>query len=187
MLRVHCQRALFCAMILGLGGCAGALSGFEPAREVVCLTSAKVTLKDAIDTAETRGGRAIAAHYHQDEELGCYSRKPGYYDVTLVSEGNIASVAVDASSREIVQGNGSGSALDRTILYFERLFGGEQTQKNRMAADTHLNLAKAIATAEKSSGRMALKAYLDSKNGKRGYTVKLVDRGKVLLAWVDEE
>src|SRR5258708_23852672 len=83
-----------------LGGCATALSEAEPSKDVFCVQRAPVSLKDALETAEKQGGRAVDAHFRQDEELGCLSNKPSHYEVTLLSGGALKTVDVDARSNQ---------------------------------------------------------------------------------------
>src|SRR6266852_6106359 len=84
-----------------LGGCATALSEAEPLKDVFCVQRAPVSLKDAVETAEKQsGGRAVDAHFRQDEELGCLTNKPSYYEVTLLSRGALRTVDVDARSNQ---------------------------------------------------------------------------------------
>ena len=61
---------------------------------------AQVSLRDAVQTAEKQGGRAVDAHFRQDEELGCLTDKPSYYEVTLLSRGALRTVDVDARSNQ---------------------------------------------------------------------------------------
>src|SRR5258708_32056471 len=83
-----------------LGGCATALADAEPSKDVFCVKRAPVSLKDAVETAEKQGGRAVDAHFRQDEELGCLTNKPSHYEVTLLSGGALRTVDVDAHSNQ---------------------------------------------------------------------------------------
>ena len=160
------------------------MSKFEPAREVICFASAKISLKDAVEAAEKQGGRAIEAHYHQADELGCLVNRPGYYEVTLLDQGNLISVAVDIHSNDVASRPSRGAFWDRTGQYLGKIFASDPADRARIASTVALKMPDAIATAEKASGR-AMKAYIDSKGGIPGYTVKLVESGKVRVAWVD--
>src|SRR5258708_18920668 len=105
-----------------LGGCATALSEAEPSKDVFCVQRAPVSLKDALETAEKQGGRAVDAHFRQDEELGCLTNKPSYYEVTLLSRGALKTVDVDAGSNVAqTRAREDGSILKRISKFLDRL------------------------------------------------------------------
>src|ERR1700704_3995055 len=92
-------RIFVLAAIPLLGGCATSLADAEPSKDVFCVQRAPVSLRDAVETAEKRGGgRAVDAHFRQDEEFGCLTNKPSYYEVTLLWRGALETVDVDARS-----------------------------------------------------------------------------------------
>jgi uncharacterized membrane protein YkoI len=158
-----------------LCGCGSLLSQWEPAREVVCLSYTKVSLKDAIVAAQTLGGMAIDAHYHQSRELGCVSDHLGYYDVKLLTQGRLISTAVDARSGAVAaprdERRWSGASLFSTNAPTAGLESALRSLKD------------AIELAENTGGQ-ALKAYLEMKDGRHGYTVKLVMRSRVRVVWI---
>jgi hypothetical protein len=47
-------------------------------------------------------------------------------------------------------------------------------------------MLQAIGIAERQGGK-AMVAWVEAKDGKSGYTVKLVERGRVRVTWVDGE
>ena len=175
--------ALLAAMLL-TSGCATLLAEAEPAKDVVCFQSAKVSLTDAILTAERQGGRAVAARYRQDEELGCLVNKPGEYDVTLLDRGALRTVAVDAKTRAIGSAEPRGTVFERTSRFLDRLFEHDSGKSARLAPEVTPGLLESIAIAERSGGK-AIKAHIDDKGGRLGYSVKLVNQGKTRTAWVD--
>src|SRR5258708_37235580 len=104
-----------------LGGCATALSEAEPSKDVFCVQRAPVSLKDALETAEKQGGRAVDAHFRQDEELGCLTNKPSHYEVTLLSGGALTTVDVDAGSNQAQSRPRDESILKRESNFLDRL------------------------------------------------------------------
>jgi hypothetical protein len=176
--------ALLLAVGVGFGGCTTTLAQFEPAREVVCFESTKVSLKDAVAAAEKQGGRVIDAHYHQADEMGCLVNKPGYYDVTLLDQGKVVSVTVDVHSSEVAVRSDPTTLWDRTGQYLGRIFARDPVPRARMASTMAMGMQDAIASAEKTRSGKTMKAYIDTRGGKPGYTLKLVERGRVRMAWV---
>jgi uncharacterized membrane protein YkoI len=181
---IHTQwlRIAAAAALLGLGGCEH-LGVFEPFREVACFEAAKVSLKDAIATAEAGDGRALDADYRQDEEMGCLQNDPGAYDITLLTGGRISTVSVDARTRAIGPREESGVM---TALLGASPFPGSPADMARMVPRLGIDISQAIDIAEQQGGK-AMVAWIEEKNGKAGYTVKLVERGRVRETWIDGE
>ncbi len=176
-------RTLSFAAIPLLVGCATALSDAEPSKDVFCVQRAKVSLKDAVETAEKQGGRAVDAHFRQDEELGCLSNKPSYYEVTLLSGGVLKTVDVDARSNQAQSRSSEDeSILKRISKFLDRLVEPAPPDAN-IAPHVRLSLPAAIARAEEPNAK-AVAAELEQKDGVVGYTVKLVENGRLKLAWV---
>jgi hypothetical protein len=176
--------ALLITSSLATAGCAYDLTEVEPYREVACFEAAKVSLRDAVEAAEIEGGRAIDAAYRQVREMGCLERDAGYYDVTVLIDDKLSLVSVDAASEQIVPRKQQGLGRDIGGQFFERLFEGSPEKHARAAARMQVHLHQAIDTAEKAGGK-AMEARADEKGGRAGYTLKLVDRGKLRLTWVD--
>jgi hypothetical protein len=164
-------------------GCAASLSQAEPLKDVFCVQRAGVSLKDAVETAEKQGGMAIDAHFRQDEELGCLTNKPSYYEVTLLSRGGLRTVDVDAHSNQAKnRPAGDQSILKRISQFLDRLV--ESAPPDASAAPrVRLSLPAAIDRAEEPNAK-AVAAELVQKGGMIGYTVKLVENGRLKLAWV---
>jgi uncharacterized membrane protein YkoI len=174
---------LVVATIPLLGGCATALSEAEPAKDVFCVQRAQVSLKDAVETAEKQGGRAVDAHFRQDEELGCLTNKPSYYEVTLLSRGALKTVDVDARSNMAeTRALKDQSILKRISRFLDRLV--ERDDPNtRLAPRVRLSMGAAIDRAEEPNAKVVA-AELEQKDGALGYTVKLVENGRLRLAWI---
>src|SRR5882672_11682029 len=100
-------------------GCATALSEAEPLKDVFCVQRAPVSLRDAVETAEREGGRAIDAHFRQDEELGCLTNKPSHYEVTLLSRGELKTIDVDAQSNQAQNRPRDESILKRVSNFLD--------------------------------------------------------------------
>jgi hypothetical protein len=181
MTRNHGLRIVAAAALLGLGGCEH-LGVFEPFREVACFEAAKVSLKDAIATAETGNARVLDVDYRQDEEMGCLHTNPGAYDVTLLIGGRIGTVSVDAATRSIGQREESGVM---TAL-LGNPFPGSPADMARIAPRLGIGISQAVGIAEQQGGK-AMVAWIEEKNKRAGYTVKLVERGRVRETWIDGE
>ena len=176
--------ALLITSSLATGGCAYDLTEVEPYREVACFEGAKVSLRDAVEAAELEGGRAIDAAYRQVREMGCLERDAGYYDVTVLIDGKLSFVSVDAASEQIIARKQQGFARDIGGQFFERLFEGSPEKHASAAARMQVHLHQAIDTAEKDGGK-AMEARAEEKGGRAGYALKLVDHGKLRVTWVD--
>ena len=176
--------AVVCALT-GTYGCALSPTEIEPYREVSCFQAAKISLKDAIEAAERNGGKAIEADYIQDKEMGCVSGEPGYYEVTLLSGRALTIVSVDARSKLV------GAPVDEATT--RGLFSGDILEKltelspaarASVVPKVSITLLEAIAIAEKGGGK-AMEADIDMNGAKPGYTIKLVEKGKLHMTWVD--
>jgi hypothetical protein len=169
---------------LAVAGCAVDLMEVEPYREVSCFEAAKISLRQAVEAAEIEGGQAIDAAYREVEEMGCLERNPGYYDVTVLIDGQLSLVSIDAASEQIAPRKEQGLMREVTGQFFERLFEGSPESRIPIAQRMKLHLHDAIDMAEKGGGK-AMEARAEEKNGKPGYTIKLVDHGKLRLTWVE--
>jgi uncharacterized membrane protein YkoI len=176
-------RILVLTAILLLGGCATPLSEAEPLKDVFCVQRAQVSLKDAVGTAEKQGGRAVDAHFRQDEELGCLTNKPSYYEVTLLSRGALKTVDVDARSNVAqTRAREDGSILKRISKFLDRLVERDAPDTS-LAPRIRLSMQGAIDKAEEPNAKVVA-AELEEKDGAIGYTVKLVENGRLKLAWI---
>ena len=176
--------ALLIASAIFVTGCALDPTEVEPYREVSCFEAAKVSLRDAVEAAEIEGGRAIDAAYREVREMGCLERDAGYYDVTVLIDGKLPLVSVDAASEQIVPRKEQGFEREIGGQFFERLFEGSPEKHAAAASRMTVHLHQAIDKAEKDGGK-AMEARAEEKDGHAGYTLKLVDHGKLRLTWVD--
>jgi uncharacterized membrane protein YkoI len=143
-----------------------------------------VSLKQAVETAEKRGGRAVDAHFRQDEELGCLTNKPSYFDVTLLSDGKLNTVKVDAHTNRVEPVEpGDASVWKRISRSLDRLFESGPSAPNA-APLVPVTLQEAVAMVEGPQTKV-IAAQLDQKNSRFGYSVKLVEDGKLRSTWVD--
>ena len=183
MIRAPVLAAMAIAL-LGFSGCAVDLTEVEPYREVSCFAAARVSLRDAVEAAEIEGGKAIDAAYRQVREMGCLEADAGYYDVTVLIGGQLSLVSIDAASEQINPRREQGFGREVGGQFFERLFEGSPQSRIPVAERVKMHLHDAISLAEKDGGK-AMEARVEEKGGKPGYTIKLVDRGKLRLTWVD--
>ena len=176
--------ALLIASSLATTGCAYDFTEIEPYREVSCFAAAKVSLRDAVEAAEAAGGRAIDAAYREVREMGCLERDAGYYDVTVLVDGKLSLVSVDAASEQISPRKEQGFMRDVSGQFLERLFEGSPEKHAEAAARMKVHLHQAIDKAEKDGGKV-MEARAEEKDGRAGYTLKLVDHGSLRVTWVD--
>ena len=166
--------------LLALSGCEHA-GIFEPFREVECLQRAPINLQLAVARAEAGGGKALDADYRQDEELGCERGKAGVFDVTLFANGTISVVSVDAATGVL------GAPEPENVM--NAIFGGGPRVEGSPAdmADMSLGmplaLGEAIRSAEQGGGK-AMAGWIEAKDGRPGYTLKVVERGRVNVIWL---
>ena len=181
-MRSPIRRILYCAALLLLTGCEHT-GVFEPFREVACFQAATVSLKDAIETAQGGDARALDADYRQDEEMGCLQNDPGVYDITLLTGGRITTVSVDAKTRQVGQRQVSGVM---TTLLGGNPFPGSPAAMTPMIPRLSIDMVQAIDLAERQGGK-AMVAWMEEMNGHAGYTIKLVQQGRVRETWIDGE
>ena len=166
--------------LLAVYGCAVSPLEIEPYREVSCFQGARISLKDAVEVAERNGAKAIDADYVQDREMGCVVGQAGYYEVTLLSQGRLNVVSVEARSGRVEPRLAAATSGDLV----EALFESSTAAKARMVPKVAMTLSQAITTAEKSGGK-AMEASIDMNGDAAGYAIKLVDKGKLRVAWMD--
>ena len=165
--------------LTGLSGCEHA-GVFEPFREVECVSGAQVSLKGAVAAAEADGSKALDADYRQDEEMGCIRGFPGVYDVTLLRNGKIDVVSVDARSAAL--GPRQEASVMNALLggHFE----GSHADMVPLIPKMRVAMTEAIDVAEQGGGK-AMSAWIEARDGKPGFTVKVVEKGRVRITWVN--
>jgi hypothetical protein len=167
--------------LTGLTACQH-VGAFEPFREVECIERAKFSLKDAITAAEARGGIVLDSNFREDEELGCLTNNPGAYDITMLGGAQLFVVSVDANSGTV------GPREQANVL--TALFGGgprfegSPSDMARIAPVMETTISQAVEIAQRGGGK-AMAAWVEAKNGRPGYTIKVVESGRVHVTWVD--
>lgn len=185
MTRFSFLSALVALAPVAICGCALNPTEIEPFREVSCFQAAKISLKDAIEAAERNGGTAIGGDYIQDREMGCIVGDPGYYEVTLLSGPKLTIVNVDARSKRV--GPPVDEATTRGLLsgdILEKLVEPSPTMRASVVPKVSITLLEAIAIAEMGGGK-AMEADIEMNGAKPGYTIKLVEKGKLHMTWVN--
>ncbi len=171
----------FCGLLI-LAGC-GHVGPFEPYREVTCFSTARISLTEAINKARGGMGRVLDADYRIDEELGCLVGDPGTYDITIYQDGRISDVTVNARTGEIGPREPAGVM---TALIGGHPFVGSHSDMVPLVPRLKLNMPEAIEIAERQGGK-AMVAWIEERNGKAGYTVKLAYEGRVRETFIDGE
>jgi uncharacterized membrane protein YkoI len=169
-------------IFLVLAGCEH-IGDLEPYREVSCFSAARVSLTEAINRARGGMGRILDANYRLDDEFGCILNDPGTYDITVYQDGRISQVSVNARTGEIGPREPAGVM---TALLRGEAFPGSHAEMVPLVPRLKINMPQAIEIAERQGGK-AMVAWIEEKNGKAGYTVKLVTEGHVRGTWVDAE
>jgi uncharacterized membrane protein YkoI len=172
----------FFAIFLFLTGCEH-FGIFEPSREVVCLEAAPVSLTDALITARAGNGRVLDADYRLDQELGCLQNDPGVYDITVFQDGRISAISVNARTGAV----GPREPADVvTSLIGGSPFPGSHAEMVALVPRLKIIMPQAIEAAQKQGGK-AMVAWIEVRNGRAGYTVKLVQQGRIHETWIDGE
>jgi uncharacterized membrane protein YkoI len=156
---------------------------FEPFREVSCFQAAKVSLTEAVNIARGGTGRVLDADYRLDEELGCLRNDPGTYDITVLVDGRISTVSVNALTGAI---GPRQPASVMTAIIGVTPFPGSHAEMVAVVPRLAINMPQAIEVAEQQGGK-AMVAWIEAMNGRAGYTVKLVQQGRVHQTWIDGE
>jgi uncharacterized membrane protein YkoI len=170
----------FIVALIGMTACEH-VGIFEPFREVECLQRAKVSLKEAIATAESSGGKALDADFREDEEMGCLGDNPGAYDITFLAGETISVVSVNARSG-VLGPREDASVMN--VLFGSARFEGSSVDMARSVPALGIGISQAITIAERQGGK-AMSAWIEAKDGMAGYTVKVVKNGRVRVTWVD--
>ncbi len=173
--------AISAISLMAVAACATHPGEFEPFREVSCFQAARVSLTEAIAAAEARGGKALDADYREDEEMGCLTNEPGVYDVTLLDRGTIRAVSVDARSGAV--GPQPESTVMNALLGSGPHVEGSPAEMALLMPTMTMGMTEAIQAAEQDGGKV-MSAWIEAKDGKPGYTVKLVQLGRVRVGWV---
>jgi len=169
---------------LAAAGC-GTFGHVEPYRDVVCFGRAKISLSDAIEAAgKANRGPVIDAEYNIAEEMGCERGNPGRYDLTLIEDGRLDRVSVDAGTGQLgplFHKKGPSGLMSFDTPAWPR---SEMRAGARNIAKAPITLLAAIA-ATKATGFNAMAAHVTTVNGKTDYAIELVEAGRVRMVYVD--
>jgi len=138
----------------------GAVQASESAvHEAQAISSAKVSLTDAIHMAETQGsGQAISAEYEFK------NGNPPYYEVKVLRNDGAKLTKYELSPN-------SGKVKEISNEEFQKLF---TRIKPASIQNAPTSLSRAISTAESRSGGKATDASVDRDGDQIQYTVKVV-------------
>ena len=151
-----------------------------------CLERAHVSLRQAITTVESEGGRVLDANFRQEQELGCLTGNPGLYDMTLLAGGRIMTVSVDANTGQ------TGPRVESSAmsaLLGALSFSGNRTVFNEAGMASLLprlttTMPEAVRMAEGNEGK-AMVVWIEINQGRAGYMIKVVRDGRVRKVWID--
>ena len=178
--------AFVAGVALAISGCVTTEQHVEPHRDVECFQRARVTLAEAIGTAErTQGQMVIDAEYNCAAELDCVRGNPGQYRVTLFTEGRLKHIGI-CPAAGVVQPVAEKGTF-RRILDLDFVFDwpeSEMLKSAPVAATAPFTMRDAIATAEATGGK-AMAAHVKSETGKASYIIELVDKGRMRVVSVD--
>jgi len=175
---------LYAGFVLTLAGLTACqhVGVFEPFREVECVERAKLSLKDAITAAEARGGIVLDSNFREDEEMGCLNNNPGAYDITMLGGTQLFVVSVDAASGNVASRQEANVLT--ALLGGGPRFEGSPSDMVRITPGMTTTISQAVDIAQQPGGR-AMAAWVEAKGGKPGYTVKVVENGRVRITWID--
>lgn len=178
--------AFAAGVVLALGGCATTEQHVEPHRDIECFQRARVSLAEAVGTAErSQGHMVIDAEYNCAAELDCLRGHPGQYRVTLYAEGRLNRVGI-CPATGIVQAPVEKGAIKR-LLDLDFVFDWPESEMLRsapIAATASVRMLDAIATAEATGGK-AMAAHVKTQSGKANYVIEVVDKGRIRVVSVD--
>jgi len=181
------RSAFLVASLLSLWGCATSQQHVEPHRDIECFQRARVSLTEAIRTAElSMGQMVIDAEYNCAAELDCVRGNPGQYRVTLFAAGRLNRIGI-CPATGVVQARAEKGAFMR-LLDLDFVFDwpeSEMLKSGPIAAAAPVTMQTAIATAEAMGGK-AMAAHVKSAGGgKANYVVEVVDNGRIRVINVD--
>ena len=157
--------AFAAGVLLALGGCATTEQHVEPARDIECFQRARVSLAEAVGTAEqSQGKMVIDAEYNCAAELDCVRGNPGQYRVTLYAEGRLNRIGI-CPATGIVQAPVDKGAI-RSFLDLDFVFDwpdSEMLRSGPIAAKAPVKMRDAIATAEATGGK-AMAAHVKARS-----------------------
>lgn len=178
--------ALAAGVLLAMGGCATTEQHVEPHRDIECFQRARVTLAEAIGTAErTQGQMVIDAEYNCAAELDCVRGNPGQYRVTLYAEGRLNRIGICPAAGVVQPIVEKGTF--RRLFDLDFVFDwpeSEMLKSGPVASTATVTMRDAIATAEATGGK-AMAAHVKSETGKASYIIEIVDKGRLRVVSVD--
>jgi hypothetical protein len=178
--------AFAAGVMLALGGCATTEQHVEPHRDIECFQRARVTLAEAIGTAErTQGQMVIDAEYNCAAELDCLRGNPGQYRVTLFAEGRLNHIGICPAAGVVQPVAEKG--MFRRLLDMDFVFDwpeSEMLKSGPVASTAPVSMRDAIATAEATGGK-AMAAHVKTETGKASYVIELVDHSRLRVVSVD--
>ncbi len=152
---------------VGLGGTAGPAAAQSEeeieAREIAAVGTAKVGLADAIAAAEKQlGGKVAAGGLEVDAERL-------FYELLVGKDARFTSAQVDPTTGAV------GQAGEASL----------EPGKAVPPQDAKVDLAQAVRLAEAASGRKALEAGVEPREGAAVYVVEVVEDDEVSVRRVD--
>jgi len=131
------------------------------AQEHAAITTAKVALREAIQTAEHQSnGRALSARL--EDEHG-----KTYYEVHTASNGKVMELRVDPQT-------GAIATKKKNIL--ERIFDRDDRAEVQGYLKSSTSLSKAVVMAEQAAGGRATEASYENENGRTLIEVAVLDQ-----------
>jgi len=159
------------AALIGAVGCSELPMTVAPVSRITCFDIVPVSLKDAVEVAESEGGKAIDAGFRALSEMACMDGHSGHYDVTVLTGQKLTLVRVDADTRQV----GPITPLQSTTTLRARISAAERAR---------VKLRDAVENAEAGGGK-AREAHAGMNGGKPGYAITLTDRGSARSTWIE--
>lgn len=141
-------------------------------RDIAAFGEAKLTLDQAIAVAEGQlHGKVVEAAFRG-------ARDHPHYVVRVMENGRVLTASVDSASGQVTR-LGHGVSV-------HRLYPAERAEFLR-TAEARMNLANAVAFAQKDSGDKPIAASLEGNHKARGYEVFVVHKNMLQTVWVSPD
>lgn len=142
------------------------------ARDIAAFGASKISLDQAITAAEGQlHGKVVEAAFRGTPDHP-------HYVVRVMDNGRVLAASVDSTSGQVTRlGHG---------VPVHRLYPVERAEFLR-TAEARINLASAVAFAQKNSGDTPIAASLEGNHNTRGYEVFVVHKNLLQTVWVSPD
>ncbi len=141
-------------------------------RDIAAFGASKLTLDQAITAAEGQlHGKVVEAAFRGTPDHP-------HYVVRMMENGRVLTASVDGANGQVTR-LGHGVSV-------HRLYPAERAEFLR-TADARMNLANAVAFAQRDTGDRPIAASLEGNHNTRGYEVFVVHKNLLQTVWVSPD